>query len=225
MYKYLLCFRYLTTRYIALVSIVSVMLGVATMIIVNSVMGGFQTKMRERLHSLLSDVVIESTSMDGFIEPDRVMAMVRRVCGDRVESMAPSIEIFGMLNFQNQGQGPHIPRPVRIIGIDPKDRSAVGEFHRHLINEENRKNPSFALRDDAKAWRDEHPDRIDPDGVEPSGAIVGYQIATFRGRGMNRDESLIEVGQEVILTTVKAGRKPKPVDFKAVVVDLFKCEM
>ncbi|MGL5094774.1 MAG: ABC transporter permease, partial [Planctomycetia bacterium] len=112
-----------------------------------------------------------------------------------------------------------------IIGIDPKDRSAVGEFHRHLINEENRKEPSFALRDDAKAWRDEHPDRIDPDGVEPSGAIVGYQIATYRGRGMNRDESLIEVGQEVILTTVKAGRKPKPVDFKAVVVDLFKCEM
>ena len=41
MYKYLLCWRYLRTRYIALASVVSVMLGVATMIVVNSVMAGF----------------------------------------------------------------------------------------------------------------------------------------------------------------------------------------
>ena len=59
MYKLLLCWRYLRTRYLALVCIVSVMLGVATLIVVNSVMGGFSTKLRERLHGLLSDVVIE----------------------------------------------------------------------------------------------------------------------------------------------------------------------
>ena len=40
-YKYLLCWRYLKTRYIALASVISVMLGVATMIVVNSVMAGF----------------------------------------------------------------------------------------------------------------------------------------------------------------------------------------
>ncbi len=38
MYKYLLCWRYLRTRWIALASIVSVTLGVATMIVVNAVM-------------------------------------------------------------------------------------------------------------------------------------------------------------------------------------------
>ena len=41
MYKYLLCWRYLKTRYIALASVISVMLGVATMIVVNAVMAGF----------------------------------------------------------------------------------------------------------------------------------------------------------------------------------------
>ena len=41
MYKLLLCWRYLRTRYIALASIISVTLGVATMIVVNSVMAGF----------------------------------------------------------------------------------------------------------------------------------------------------------------------------------------
>jgi len=44
MYKLLLCWRYLRTRYIALASIISVMLGVATMIVVNSVMAGFRCR-------------------------------------------------------------------------------------------------------------------------------------------------------------------------------------
>ena len=58
MYKLLLCWRYLRTRYLALVCIVSVMLGVATLVVVNSVMGGFTKKLRERLHGLTSDVVV-----------------------------------------------------------------------------------------------------------------------------------------------------------------------
>ena len=50
MYKLLLCTRYLRTRYLAFVCIVSVMLGVATLIVVNSVMSGFGNKLRDRLH-------------------------------------------------------------------------------------------------------------------------------------------------------------------------------
>ncbi len=53
MYKLLLCLRYLRTRYIALASIVSVMLGVATMIVVNSVMAGFTREMQDRMNLLL----------------------------------------------------------------------------------------------------------------------------------------------------------------------------
>src|SRR4051794_28231729 len=65
MYKLLLCWRYLRTRYIALASIVSVMLGVATMIVVNAVMGGFSHGLKDQLHGILSDVVLESRSLDG----------------------------------------------------------------------------------------------------------------------------------------------------------------
>ena len=60
MYKVLLCLRYLATRYIALASIISVMLGVATMIVVNSVMAGFTTEMRDRIHGILADVIVET---------------------------------------------------------------------------------------------------------------------------------------------------------------------
>ena len=40
MYKLQICLRYLRTRWIAMASIISVMLGVATLIVVNSVMAG-----------------------------------------------------------------------------------------------------------------------------------------------------------------------------------------
>ena len=83
MYKYLLCWRYLKTRYIALASIISVMLGVATMIVVNSVMAGFGEKMRDRLHGVLADVVVECVSLDGFYNSDEVMARVAQIGGDR----------------------------------------------------------------------------------------------------------------------------------------------
>src|SRR5437764_3611061 len=109
MYKLLLCWRYLLTRYLALACIISVMLGVATLIVVNSVMAGFGTKLRERLHALLSDVVIESYGIDGF--PDAA-GKIERIksdpfLGPRIAAMSPTMEIFAMLQY-------HLPegRPV-----------------------------------------------------------------------------------------------------------------
>ena len=70
MYKLLLCWRYLRTRWIALASVVSVTLGVATMIVVNSVMEGFRNEMQQRIHGILSDLVFESNSLAGFYDAD-----------------------------------------------------------------------------------------------------------------------------------------------------------
>ena len=74
MYKFLLCWRYLRTRYIALVTIVSVMLGVATMIVVNAVMEGFTHEMQERIHGILSDLVFTSHRGDGLPDANHYAA-------------------------------------------------------------------------------------------------------------------------------------------------------
>src|SRR3954469_19328595 len=95
MYKYLLCWRYLRHRYIALASVVSVMLGVATMIVVNSVMAGFADKMRDRLRGVLADVIVEAYDLDGFWNQDEVMARIAEVGGADVTAMAPTMETFG----------------------------------------------------------------------------------------------------------------------------------
>jgi lipoprotein-releasing system permease protein len=90
MYKLLLCWRYLKTRYLAMACIFSVMLGVATLIVVNSVMSGFSTKLRDTLHRLLSDVVIEARGMEGFADPQGKMARIgaHPYLGPRVANMA-----------------------------------------------------------------------------------------------------------------------------------------
>src|SRR6186997_447082 len=100
MYKLLLCWRYLRTRYLAMVCIVSVMLGVATLIVVNSVMGGFSSKLRDRLHGLLSDIVIESVEMEGFPDPEGQMRRIRESSvGQHVQAMTPTIEVFALMQF------------------------------------------------------------------------------------------------------------------------------
>jgi lipoprotein-releasing system permease protein len=124
MYITLLCKRYLQTRFIALASIISVMLGVATMVVVNSVMTGFSTQMKDRLHALLADVVIETHGMDGVEDPEEQMSMARMVAGDQIVAITPSIEVFGLMSF-NYGGLP-VTQPVTLIGIDPVGKSKVG---------------------------------------------------------------------------------------------------
>src|SRR5947207_7160625 len=140
-YKVLLCWRYLRTRYLALVCIVSVMLGVATLIVVNSVMSGFSTKLRARLHGLLSDVIIEAYDYNGFPEPEAKMAMIRSdpFLRDRIAAMTPTLEIFAMIQFTWRGMPQ--ARPIRLIGIDPEGRTAIGGFAEHLV--ENPGKPTF----------------------------------------------------------------------------------
>src|SRR5437016_5071956 len=143
MYKLLLCWRYLLTRYLALACIISVMLGVATLIVVNAVMSGFSTKLKDRLHGVLSDVVIDTDVMAGFPEPPGAMIAKIRAspAGDRVEAVTPTVEVFAILQFNFHGQV--MTKPVRLIGIDPGGRASVGGFAEYLVN--NRDNPAAAF--------------------------------------------------------------------------------
>src|SRR5438132_9468317 len=106
MYKLLLCWRYLLTRYLALACIISVMLGVATLIVVNSVMGGFSTKLKERLHGLLADVLIESRTFDGFTDPHGKIERIRQdpFLKDKIAALTPTMEVFAMIEFRLNGE-------------------------------------------------------------------------------------------------------------------------
>lgn len=132
MYKLLLCLRYLRTKYIALACIISVMLGVATMIVVNSVMAGFATEMRDRLHNFLADIVVESRSMDGIRDSQLQLQLVEQSVGKYVAAMTPTVEIPGMITFTDPYSGETFTAQVMIHGIDPKGKALVGPLQDYL---------------------------------------------------------------------------------------------
>lgn len=135
MYKLLLCCRYLRTRYLALVCIVSVMLGVATLIVVNSVMAGFSTLLKERLHGLLSDIIIETADIDGFADPYGKLDAIRKSpVGNEIAAMTPTLEVFALLQFPIYTRsGPHtVTKTVKLIGVDAASRAEVGGFSEFL---------------------------------------------------------------------------------------------
>jgi len=152
MYKLLLCWRYLRTRYIALASIISVMLGVATMIVVNSVMSGFTAEMQDRIHGILSDVVFESRTLDGFRDPEWHMEQIHKAAGDSIAGMTPTVVVPAMLSFRVGDTW--LPRQVQLIGIDAKTQSQVSDFGTYLQHPANRKQMSFHLRQGGYDTRD-----------------------------------------------------------------------
>ena len=154
MYKWLLITRYLRTRYIALASIISVMLGVATLIVVNSVMTGFGQEMHNRLHGILSDIVLSSYDLNGLPDADAHKQEIRRILGDEVEGMTAIVQVPAMLNFQFDGQWHTFQ--VNLIGIDEETYAQVSDFSGYLLHPENQRQMSFLLRENGYG-----PDRQD----------------------------------------------------------------
>jgi lipoprotein-releasing system permease protein len=232
LYKLLLCWRYLLTRYLALVCIISVMLGVATLIVVNSVMAGFSTKLRDRLHALLSDVVIESWDYGGMADYEGKMGRIREdpYLHDEIEAMTPTLEIFAMLQF-NYRDMPFM-RTVKIIGIDPVGRTQVGGFAEYLQVHKNQPTEAFKLSNDGykhylennrfhgislpaapPSTADEMPDFI----------IIGHAIGhTKNPRSEDKlnptPVTLLEPGDDVTITTI-SGQRLRPVNDRLVVCD------
>src|SRR5262249_48755598 len=233
MYKLLLCWRYLKTRYLALACIISVMLGVATLIVVNSVMSGFSTKLRERLHGLLSDVVIESYGLEGFADPQGKMARIRKhpFLGQQVEAMTATMEVFAMVQFRYPN-GELTTRPVKLIGIDPETRTKLGGFQEHLVKQRNSTAVSFQVAPEIQErYRWQHQlwemklkelqGPADPDGPPPPmepprqvkipcGIMVGHLIAHYRRKevkeGEEREACLLKLGDEIKLFTLGGGQ-------------------
>jgi len=238
MYKYLLCWRYLRTRYIALASVVSVMLGVATMIVVNSVMAGFADQMRTRLHGVNADIAIDAQAMEGFRNPDEVKALIQEVAGDDVVAMASAIETFGLLTINYNGH--NVTRQVQLMGIEPDERAKTGDFAEYLVNEHKKKLPaSFEVTDELRALSPAArmlKEEDDPDfkkflekdvaaQVPNQGVILGWSLASLHPPGATDDFFIAPRGAKVVVSLMTATGQPKPVFDAFTVVAFSKTDM
>jgi lipoprotein-releasing system permease protein len=217
-------------------------------------MTGFSTKLKDRLHALLSDIDIEAYGFRGFDHPDLKMEAIRRdpFLSERIVAMTATMEVFAMLQYEIRGET--ILKPVRLIGVDAKSRARLGGFSEYLTDDENRKDPSFRLSGPAlERWQREQererlltppsplpPARADglpapappePSEFRPTGIMVGYAIAHVRipevgpdGKTFTREVCVLPPGEEVVLTTV-SGQRLEPVSFRCAVVDHVRTEM
>lgn len=248
MYKLLLGWRYLKTRYLALVCVVSVMLGVATLIVVNGVMAGFQTKLRDRLHGVLADVTIEGLEFEGFPDPEGKMARIAASSvGKYVAAMSPTVESPAMLQYQYCGVT--ITKMIKLVGVDPATRASVGGFGEYIRDNFGQPMPpSFELSDRARHRFDafrlpSQPTPINalptgPGDVPPpeewvhdekqiAGAIVGYGLAHFRKyepNGEARDMFTAEPG-DVLSVVVPGGARLTPEFDRFALAGYFRSEM
>jgi lipoprotein-releasing system permease protein len=149
-YKLLLCWQYLRTRYLAFICIVSVMLGVATLIVVNSVMSGFSNKLKVHMHGVLADVTVLSDRSDGLDESSQKLIdeLSKSPVGKHVEAYSPTVEVFALLQFDvfdKYGRTFPITKHVRLIGVDPAKHASVGRFADYLVRQKGVQQPSFDL--------------------------------------------------------------------------------
>ena len=179
MYKLLLSWRYLKTRFIALASIVSVTLGVATLIVVNSVMSGFIVEMKDRLHGILSDVEVASPGLGEIFWPDLHVKDIKEVLGDDVEAVTYVVRTPAMLNFEFRGR--QWTQTIMLVGIDEETFGKVTDFNPYLMNENKRDTISFELENSG------YSERLGPSGW-------AYRREKFTN--LMRNEQLIQAAMD-----------------------------
>jgi lipoprotein-releasing system permease protein len=109
--------------FIAFTSMAGIVVGVWALIVVLSVMNGFQLELRNRILSVASHIEIR-----GFPElkdPDAVTALARR--NPRVIASAPYVLGQAMLSVGDANRG------VLVRGVDPAQEDTVADIGRHMM--------------------------------------------------------------------------------------------
>ena len=109
--------------FISLISMAGIALGVAALIVVLSVMNGFQQELRSRILAVVSHVQL--TGPGGWLTDWRKVAEAAR-SAPHVLAAAPYVNAQGMLSY---AQGVH---GAIVRGIDPKLEAGVADIGRHM---------------------------------------------------------------------------------------------
>lgn len=187
MYKLLLCWRYLKTRWIALASIVSVTLGVATLIVVNSVMDGFTSQMQDRMHGILSDLVVETRGTNGISEPNWYIDRIRARLNNSVEGVTTVVTLPAMMTFHHNGAA-HTQQ-INLIGIDQKTYASVSDFSKYLIHPDNQSQLDFNLKQSGYA-----PER---EALQPAGWEYRNRVEQLKKERLSELEKYRQLQEKI----------------------------
>jgi lipoprotein-releasing system permease protein len=128
MYKWFMAWRYLHTKVIAIFAVLGVTLCVAMVLVVTSVMGGFLDTIKARSRGLLSDIVLDAGTLQGWPYYDEFAARLARDMPEVVEVATPVIRNYGIFRVPATSY----TKPTQVVGIRLDEFSRVNDFAKGL---------------------------------------------------------------------------------------------
>lgn len=124
MYKLFISIRYLSRKKITFFAVAGVTVGVMTLIVVLSVMSGFDKELRSKIRGTLAHVIVSKRGIYGLDNYEKVINKIMSF--EHVEACAPYIEGPVLLSVR----GAKVFAYFR--GIDPVAEAKVGDFENYI---------------------------------------------------------------------------------------------
>jgi len=192
MYKLFVSLRYLRSRKISFFAIAGVAVGVMTLIVVMSVMNGFDHELRSRIRGTLAHIVILKGGMYGLEDYTQVIEKVKTF--EHVNACAPYVEGPALIKLRGRKEF------VYFKGIDPNAEARVGDFESYI-------SPFGNQPDDLLKTHGEK---------NTTSAFGGTELLRLGPGEPEKDTgSFIQNGEQVVLVTLKEWDK---ISVKAFVV-------
>jgi lipoprotein-releasing system permease protein len=120
-------------RWLTLVAMVAVFLGVGVLVVVMAFMGGMVTQVRQAIRGGLSDVIIDY-EISGFRYYDEFAEAVRS--HPNVRAATPVIFTYGLVNIRPNARGyehARVSKQCLIYGVRPEELAQVSRFSEFLV--------------------------------------------------------------------------------------------
>lgn len=131
-YKFFMSARYLRYRKVNIISSIAISVGVMALIVVYSIMSGFQDTLRQSIRGTYAHIMVQSAAPWG-PDPADFVEEVKKF--PHVISVSPRVTGIGMLAFSRKDVNNDVSRRgINIIGVDVASESSTDAFRKTLTS-------------------------------------------------------------------------------------------
>ena len=184
MYKLSISLRYLRRKKITFFAVAGVAVGVMTLIVVLSVMNGFDKELRSKIRGTLAHIIVSKRGIYGLGDYKEVIRKIESF--EHVEACAPYIEGPALIKIRGAKEFAYFK------GIDPISEAKVSDFEEYIREFGGKPQDLLIVHGEKNI----------------SSAFGGVELLrTGPGEPATSPESFVENGEKVVLVSVKEWDK------------------
>ena len=189
MYQLTIGLRYLLRKRICILAVLGVAFGVMALIVVHSVMKGFEQNIRSRIRGSLSDLIVEKWGAESFTGYEALIEKLKRI--PHVDEAAPRLEGLSLVKMSGRDDY----RTAQFVGVDLEREcriSGLAEYWSKAQKTQKEANDAHEIVE-KPTWGEVTKEAYSP-------AIVGSELIVL-GRDMDGERILLEKGGRITLVT------------------------